>query len=417
MSKDEEGFHSPTGSDNEDEETNAPPAKAYEYHGNLNSAGEVQSYADVRGEWEQRKISLFGAVRSFIGQLKVGQDMTRVSLPCVFLRPYSLLEEVASRNFSHFPILFDAPKTTDPLLRMLLVIKWLITTAKQEHYNHKPFNPVAGEVNRCYFTHAKDDTTFFLVEQVKHHPPTCGIRIDNPAHKIAVQGNYTFQVQFNKNSVSIANNGKVNIKIGDENYFMAKAMPDINVKNVILGTKLVAWEGKLSLDCKESGYYAECELYVKDRTNLVKGKIIHKATSEEPVAFIEGKCGGLTHWFYNVKHPNHKDKSKDEKKKLEKGTILVEDNPEDKEKPITPKYPKSQEPNSSINTWSKVAKCIIENDMEKGDAEKVVIEEKQRGTLGGLKDKGEEFVPVWFEQDDTLGWRIKDEKWYKRFEY
>jgi len=388
MSKEEEGFHSPTGSDNEEEEEkNAPPAKAYTYKGNLNEAGEVVSYADVRGEWEQRKISLFGAVKSFIGQLKVGQDMTRVSLPCVFLRPYSLLEEVASRNFSHFPVLFEVTKQSDPLIRILLVIRWLITTAKQEHYNHKPFNPVAGEITRCYYPHSKDDTTFFIVEQVKHHPPTCGIRLDNPTHKIVLQGNYTFQVQFNRNSVSIANNGKVNIKIGEENYFMSKAMPDINVKNVILGTKLVAWEGKLSLECKETGYYAECELYVKDRTNLVKGKIVHKPSGEEPIALIEGKCGGLTTWNYNAKHPNYKDKSKDEKKKLEKPTILVEDAPEEKEKPIVPKYPKSQEENSSINTWATVAKCIIENDMEKGDAEKVIIEEKQRGTLNGLKDK------------------------------
>ena len=204
MSKDkgeDEGFHSPTGSDNEEEEnTTTTSAKAYEYSGNTNDKGEITSYADVRGEWELRKISLFGAVKSFIGQLKVGQDMTRVSLPCVFLRPYSLLEEVASRNFSHLPILFNVHKEQDPLIRILTVIRWLITTAKQEHYNHKPFNPVAGEVNRCFYPHAKDDTTFFIVEQVQHHPPTCGIRLDNHTHKIALQGNYTFQVQFNRNS-------------------------------------------------------------------------------------------------------------------------------------------------------------------------------------------------------------------------
>ena len=213
--------------------------------------------------------------------------------------------------------------------------------------------------------------------------------------------------------MSIANNGKVNIKIGEENYFMAKAMPDINVKNVILGTKLVAWEGKLTLECKESGYSAECELYEKSRTNLVKGKILNKLSDSEPVAFIEGKCGGLTHWTYNPKHPTFKDnKSKDDKKK-----VLVEESPETKEKPIIPKYPKTQEVNSSINIWSSVAKCIIENDMETGDVEKTTIEAKQRGTLNGLKDKGEEFAPVWFEQDERTGWRIKDEKWYSKFTY
>jgi len=96
---------------------------------------------------------------------------------------------------------------------------------------------------------------------------------------------------------------------------------------------------------------------------------------------------------------------------------LVEENPEEKEKPIIPKYPKTQEQNSSIIIWKPVAKCIIENDMDKGDLEKQQIEEKQRGTLNGLKDKGEEFVPVWFEPDEATGWKIKDEQWYKKFSY
>jgi len=258
---------------------------------------------------------------------------------------------------------------------------------------------------------------------VKHHPPTCGIRVDNVKHRIQFQGHYTFQVQFNRNSVTVANNGKVNIKIGDENYYMPKAMPDINIKNVILGSKLVVWEGKMTLECKETGLLADCELYVKDRTNLVKGKIFNKDSDTEALVCIEGKCGGHTVWRYNSKHPSFKEDMKNKKdakevkKELEKDHVLVEDQEVDGGA-IIPKYPKTQEPNSSINTWRSVAKYIIANNMEQGDIEKVVIEEKQRGTLNGLKDKGEEFIPVWFDPDEANGsFKIKDEQWHKNYNF
>jgi len=269
--------------------------------------------------------------------------------------------------------------------------------------------------------------TYFIVEQVKHHPPTCGIRIDNLKHKVSVQGHYTFQVQFNRNSVTVANNGKVNIKVGDENYFMAKAMPDMMIKNVILGSKLVVWEGKMTLECKETGLKADCELYTKDRNNLVKGKIFSKESDTEPLAFIDGKCGGHTVWWYNSKHSSFaengakeknlkKSKQKDMKKEIEKERVLVEDPKVDGRKILVPKYPRAQEENSSINIWKPVAKCIIENIMDQGDIEKVAIEEKQRRVLNDIKDKGEEFVPVWFKMDDeTNSWKIRDELWWKNY--
>jgi hypothetical protein len=47
------------------------------------------SNVDITGtEWETRKISLFGVAKSFVSQLSVGQDLTKVSLPAIFLNPY-----------------------------------------------------------------------------------------------------------------------------------------------------------------------------------------------------------------------------------------------------------------------------------------------------------------------------------------
>lgn len=35
------------------------------------------SYVDKEGEWRYRKISLMGVVKSFVSQLKLGQDLTK----------------------------------------------------------------------------------------------------------------------------------------------------------------------------------------------------------------------------------------------------------------------------------------------------------------------------------------------------
>jgi len=205
---------------------------------------------------------------------------------------------------------------------------------------------------------------------------------------------------------------------------MAKAMPDMLIKNVILGTKLVVWDGKMTLECKETGLSSECELYTKDRNNLVKGKIVSK-DSDEALAIIEGKCGGRTVWWYNSKHPSFADELKDAKKskkdtikEIEKERVLLDDSEVDSGKMIVPKYPKKQEENSSINTWKPVAKCIIENNMEQGDIEKVAIEERQRKLLNDLKDKGEEFNPIWFQSDEEAdSWKIRDEEWWKNYKF
>lgn len=76
----------------------------------LEETFQYKSYVDEVGEWSTRKISLFGVVRSVVSQLKPGQDMTKVSLPCAFLEPYSILELAALRLGGHFSILSEYVK-------------------------------------------------------------------------------------------------------------------------------------------------------------------------------------------------------------------------------------------------------------------------------------------------------------------
>jgi hypothetical protein len=59
--------------------TRGPPARS----GHSTAPLGKMSLVDEHGEWEEKKISFFGAVRSFVSNLKLGQDMTRLPMPAV----------------------------------------------------------------------------------------------------------------------------------------------------------------------------------------------------------------------------------------------------------------------------------------------------------------------------------------------
>jgi len=163
------------------------------------------------------------------------------------------------------------------------------------------------------------DITYLVVEQVKHHPPTCAIRIDNPKREFSLQGFYTFMVQFNRNSVLVTCTGSVNITMGKEEFFLQKAMPDLMIRNVILGSKLVSWEGGLTVECKQLNMSGKFDLSTKGRTNVAKGGVYSNNEQKDvPLAFVEGKCGGPAMWYYNANHPRFADKLKATKEKKKK---------------------------------------------------------------------------------------------------
>jgi len=181
----------------------------------------AKSYADVRGEWEDRKIPIVGVVKSFISQLKVGQDLTRVSLPSIFLRPYSILEEFGTRNLAQIQLLYKLQTQTDPLQRMLSVVSWVISTTKAEDFNHKPYNPVLGETHIARLD-LENSSSYYIGEQISHHPPITAFRVENTDIGLYIQGQYTFMIRFGSNSVTVSSIGKCELALGDEVYVMDK---------------------------------------------------------------------------------------------------------------------------------------------------------------------------------------------------
>lgn len=403
------------------------------------------SYADVRGEWEERRISIVGVAKSFISQLRVGQDLTKVSLPSVFLLPYSLLEEYASRTAGRLHLLFDLEKEEDPVLRMLRVVSWHTSIFKNESYHHKPYNPVLGETHKCkvsYKHNGEEHVAYGISEQVSHHPPRTASRFDCPSKKIAWYGNIEPSVKFYRNSVSINSNGKSVVEIGNEGYFISKGMPDMHIQNTILGRKYVYWTNKVEFECPSTGIAAEIEYVWKDGCNQFEGRIfkilkpiisfkseynlhlhisesdldgpkksksssnlltLSEGTSDGTILYIEGKNGCDV---YSIE-PNGKKKKKDRKLAIDFEDIPVS-------VPMYPPYDKQDE-TASLKIWRDVSKAIVDNDMAKADEAKKRVEDAQRSRNRELEETGKKHVPVNFKHDSLNDlWIVSDDKWYEK---
>ena len=75
----------------------------------------MTSYVNQDGEWRGRKINLMSVFKSFISQLRPGQELTKISLPTVLCHPFSMLEFVGQRELSLIHILFKIHMEENPL--------------------------------------------------------------------------------------------------------------------------------------------------------------------------------------------------------------------------------------------------------------------------------------------------------------
>lgn len=159
------------------------------------------------GEWRTRPIALWGVIKSFISQLKIGEQITKISIPAEVCYPYSMLEMLAFRQLSLFKELFGINEQEDELERFMIVLKYFVCLPRDEKHNKKPWNPILGETHIAYIYDEKNGNTDFVSEQVNHHPPISAFNVKNPLHQLEVESNLIFGVRFGGNSAGILVSG------------------------------------------------------------------------------------------------------------------------------------------------------------------------------------------------------------------
>jgi len=400
-------------------------------------ADKTTSFANRHGEeWETKEISVYGAAKSFIRQLGPSMDLTHVSIPAIFLLPYSILEFVAVRMTSAFHLLLPLTKEKDARKRLEGILKFILGSAKEEDLtlNHKPFNPIIGEVHKSRIDHEDGSHTYVLCEQTVHHPPTTAFDIYNEEHGVRLSGNMLFGVLFHSNSVTVEIKGgaKIYLTLPDgteEKYLLEEGIPDMFIKNVLLGTKYVYWTGQLTVKCMTTGYRAQMIYTFNSGKNSVKGIIWNENDSqpkkEEPKQEKSGWASrwakgamnaakatakfstgwiydyeGEDAWLNNLKLPYNPETVQAKFEGICGSEIYVYPGPIPKkgeEKPANPeryvlinsREVKSEECNvypapedldekASIKVWRETGEAIVAGDLETADIKKTEVEDAQR---------------------------------------
>jgi len=340
-------------------------------------------------KWAGRRVSILGVAKSFVSQLSVGQDLTKLSLPSVFCNPFSLLE-VGGFRFSNLEELFKANETSDPVQRLLCVLSYFFSIIQLHvQFDKKPFNPILGEIHHCYTDCpiSKNGRTLYLSEQVVHHPPVSAYVVENQDQNIRVTGNVTFGLKFHGNSVTINSSGFTKVLLGNfgEEYEFSPSLPNKEIKNVILGTRRMPWDGVTTIVCKKTGYHAKFTFKEEGYycVNTVNGSIFNEGSSDPLFTFSGSVEEKIT--LKNLK-------TSETQEIIDVKKIVF--------RPPTYLSKEEMDPLESILIWSDVNEAIIKDDIPNAEIAKKKIEDAQRKR----RVEGKNYQPRFFQSDTSGNW-------------
>ncbi|XP_005997641.1 oxysterol-binding protein-related protein 5 [Latimeria chalumnae] len=358
----------------------------------LGEAGEASQMEAVS---EENK----GLIWTLLKQLRPGMDLSRVVLPTFILEPRSFLDKL-SDYYYHADLLSQAALEESAYCRMKQILRWYLSGFyKKPKGLKKPYNPILGETFRCCWFHPKTKShTFYVAEQVSHHPPVSAFYVSNRKDGFCINGSILARSKFYGNSLSAILDGKARLTLlsKEEEYIIT--MPYAHCKGILYGTMTMELGGKVTIECEKTKYRAELEFRLKpflggsSSVNQIVGKI---KLEEEVLASIEG------HWDGEVFINEHKTGMSElfwnptieiRQQRLKRKTVRLEEQGEFE----------------SERLWQRVTNAISSRDQHGATQEKFVLEEAQRKGARERKESSRDWNPQLFQQDATSNeWQYK----------
>ncbi|XP_065722617.1 oxysterol-binding protein-related protein 8 isoform X8 [Drosophila suzukii] len=332
-----------------------------------------------------------------VKQVRPGMDLSKVVLPTFILEPRSFLDKL-SDSYYHADLLSKAVQEDDAFTRMKLVVQWYLSSFyKKPKGLKKPYNPILGERFRCYWQHPSGSRTFYIAEQVSHHPPVSAFYVTNREDGFSITCSILAKSKFYGNSTSAVLEGAATMTLLPRGECYTATSPYAHCKGILMGTLSMELGGKINIECENTGYRTELEFKLKpflggaDATNVVVGKI---KLGKETLATISG------HWDKECR-------VKDSKTGEE--TLLFKVDAETRSKRLTRHMVplELQEPNESQRLWQKVSEAIAREDQVAATEEKTVLEERQRADAKERLSTESTHMPELFEVDSYGQWLYK----------
>ncbi|VEL34879.1 unnamed protein product [Protopolystoma xenopodis] len=119
----------------------------------------IDELYDDDAEEDLGSMQSHGSVISYLlSQLRIGMDLTRITLPTFILERRSALEMYAD-FLTHADLWTSIPDGISPRDRMIACLRWYLSAfhaGRRSEVAKKPYNPILGEIFHCYWT--LDDT-------------------------------------------------------------------------------------------------------------------------------------------------------------------------------------------------------------------------------------------------------------------
>jgi len=121
----------------------------------LNAASEYTSEEDEE-EFEDEDLDTnnqSSVITHLLTQVRIGMDLTKITLPTFILETRSLLEMYAD-FFAVTELFLKIPDIQCPHERMIQVVRWYMSTfraGRKSPVAKKPYNPVLGEIFQCWY--------------------------------------------------------------------------------------------------------------------------------------------------------------------------------------------------------------------------------------------------------------------------
>ncbi|MCJ1466432.1 Oxysterol binding protein [Pseudocyphellaria aurata] len=352
-----------------------------------------------------------GSWFSFLKSIKSAHgDLSSLTAPPFILGTTSLTE--FSAYWTEHPSIFVAPASElDPAKRALLVLKWFLSTLKQQYSSRsdkfgsekKPLNPFLGEL---FLGHWMDEAgsgeTELYSEQVSHHPPVTAYYIRNKNHGMELQGYNAQKVTFSS-TIHVQQIGHALLEIASFKETYLITLPSLHIESLLYGPYVEL--NKTSYITSSSGYVAKIDYSGKGWVSGTKNSFaacLYPAAGKDkkPLYTIDGQWTDT----FTIRDGSGKTL---EIYKATKTTPLI----------VAPL--EKQDPYESNRAWNRVAAAIIEGDMKVVSAEKGKIEEAQRKLRQKEKSEGREWArryfnrmqkcPVFEELAKPVGERIEKE--------
>ncbi|CAG9759547.1 unnamed protein product [Ceutorhynchus assimilis] len=348
-----------------------------------------EEFGDVGAQVEELAEEHKSLIWYLVKQVRPGMDLSKVVLPTFILEPRSFLDKLSDAYY-HVDILKKAVLEDDAFTRMKEVVKWYLSGLyKKPKGLRKPYNPILGETFRCYWLHSNGSKTFYIAEQVSHHPPVSAFYVTNRQEGFAISASILARSKFYGNSTSAILDGTAVLTLLPRGEDYKLTVPYAHCKGILMGTLTMELGGKVSINCEKTGYYTEIEFKLKsflggsEQTNCISGRL---KLGKETLATLEGYWDGTIHI---------KDKRTGEVQVLFSSTPTIR-----KQRLIRHTvHLDNQAENESEKLWLHVSSAIIRDDMNAATEEKTLLEEAQRARSKERKIKCEDWIPVHFQQD------------------